>query len=375
MAEVKTPAQTPVCPESVNKLTASNLGPQRTANPSLPFVSIVTPVHNEAEHLAECIESVLAQTYQNWDYTIVDNCSTDGSTEIANRYAEKDRRIRVSRNHELLPIIRNHNAALRRISDSSKYCKIVFADDFIFPECIDRMVAVAEDHPSVGIVSAYSLVGEEIKCVGLPYQTTAANGREVCRKHWLERRYLWGSANTLLYRSDLVRKYDPFYNEENIHADDEVCFLLLKTCDFGFVHQVLTFTRVRKDSMTTLSSDMHTECASTLHNLITHGSSFLAPEELKSRIEQHLTLYYRALGKNLLLGRDKSFWNYHKQMLTQVDGGFNRMRVVGGAITVLGSAALNIKDTLGKLRKTREKPSSTQRNAELYERVPPDQTG
>src|SRR5580704_12459641 len=193
MAEVKTPAQTPVCPESVNKLTASNLGPQRTANPSLPFVSIVTPVHNEAEHLAECIESVLAQTYQNWDYTIVDNCSTDGSTEIANRYAEKDRRIRVSRNHELLPIIRNHNAALRRISDSSKYCKIVFADDFIFPECIDRMVAVAEDHPSVGIVSAYSLVGEEIKCVGLPYQTTAANGREVCRKHWLERRYLWGS--------------------------------------------------------------------------------------------------------------------------------------------------------------------------------------
>jgi cellulose synthase/poly-beta-1,6-N-acetylglucosamine synthase-like glycosyltransferase len=39
-----------------------------------PLVSIVTPVYNEAQHLAECIESVLAQTYQNWDYTIIDNC-------------------------------------------------------------------------------------------------------------------------------------------------------------------------------------------------------------------------------------------------------------------------------------------------------------
>ena len=55
---------------------------------SHPFVSIVSPVYNEAEYLAECIDSVLAQTYQNWDYTIVDNCSTDGSVEIAQRYAK-----------------------------------------------------------------------------------------------------------------------------------------------------------------------------------------------------------------------------------------------------------------------------------------------
>ena len=56
---------------------------------SEPLVSIVTPVYNEAEYLAECIESILAQLYQNWDYTIVDNCSTDGSVEVARRYAAK----------------------------------------------------------------------------------------------------------------------------------------------------------------------------------------------------------------------------------------------------------------------------------------------
>ena len=42
-----------------------------------PLVSIVTPMHNEADHLVECIESVLAQTFDNWEYTIVDNQSTE----------------------------------------------------------------------------------------------------------------------------------------------------------------------------------------------------------------------------------------------------------------------------------------------------------
>src|SRR5579862_8074133 len=95
--------------------------------PSQPLVSIVTPVYNGAEYLSECIESILAQTYQNWDYTIVDNRSTDRSLEIARRYAQNDSRIRVHSNQEFLSVIANHNAALRQISSNSKYCKLVFA--------------------------------------------------------------------------------------------------------------------------------------------------------------------------------------------------------------------------------------------------------
>jgi glycosyltransferase involved in cell wall biosynthesis len=48
-----------------------------------PLVSILTPVYNGEKYLAECIRSVLAQTYQNWEYTIVNNCSTDKTLEIA----------------------------------------------------------------------------------------------------------------------------------------------------------------------------------------------------------------------------------------------------------------------------------------------------
>ena len=51
-----------------------------------PLVSVVTPVYNGAEYLVECIESVVNQTYANWEYVIVDNCSTDDTLAIARRY-------------------------------------------------------------------------------------------------------------------------------------------------------------------------------------------------------------------------------------------------------------------------------------------------
>jgi len=54
----------------------------------LPLVSVVTPAYNGENHLTECSERVWAQTYQNWEYIIVNNCSTDRSLEIARRYAE-----------------------------------------------------------------------------------------------------------------------------------------------------------------------------------------------------------------------------------------------------------------------------------------------
>ncbi|MCB0227477.1 MAG: glycosyltransferase, partial [Anaerolineae bacterium] len=52
-----------------------------------PLVSVVTPVYNTDKYLADCIESVLAQSYDNWEYVIINNCSTDRSLEIAQRYA------------------------------------------------------------------------------------------------------------------------------------------------------------------------------------------------------------------------------------------------------------------------------------------------
>src|SRR4030067_1311700 len=109
-----------------------------------PLVSVVTPVYNGEKYLAECIESVSAQTYKNWEYARVNNCSTDRTREIAERYASMDNRINVYTYEEFVDVIQSHNRALRLISPHSKYCKVVEADDWLFPECVERMVELAE---------------------------------------------------------------------------------------------------------------------------------------------------------------------------------------------------------------------------------------
>jgi len=316
-----------------------------------PLVSIVTPVYNAAAYLPECIESILAQTYPHWDYTIIDNCSTDDSPAIARSYAAKDSRIRVQRNDHCLPAMANHNMALRQLSRASKYCKVVFADDWIFPECLQKMVAVAEEHPTAGIVGSYCLEGQQVICTGLPYTTRLISGREVCRLHLLEQLYLFGSANSLLYRSELVRARDPFFDEANIHGDTEVCFALLRSCDFGFVHQVLTFTRLRPGSLNTVSSDHAAYFAGMLLILARHGAHYLTAEELSTRRNQELSDYYRFLSKSLFLRRDRGFWEYHKKKLIELGYGLSRARLARATLANLLAAALRPADALRRIGK------------------------
>jgi glycosyltransferase involved in cell wall biosynthesis len=320
-----------------------------------PLISIVTPVHNEAQYLTECIESVLAQTYRNWEYTIVDNQSRDASVEIANRYAANDPRIRVSRNTAFLGPLENHNNALRQISPRSKYCKVVFADDWLFSECLERMTAVAEERASIGVVGAYCLQGTDVKCTGLSYTERVVSGREICRRHLVDRLYLFGSANSVLYRAELVRSRERFFNERNVHADTEACFALLKDSDFGFVHQVLTFTRVRPKSLSAVSSDFQTDFGGMLRIIATYGPGCLSKSEYERCLTDQLTGYYRFLAKALLQGRDRNFWRYHKRELRATGFGFDRLRLTRAVMANACDAMLSPKDTLERLTRASQR--------------------
>jgi len=316
-----------------------------------PLVSIVIPVYNGAEFLSECLDSILAQTYRNWDCTILDNCSSDGSGDIANQYARRDSRIRVVTNEHFLRVNANHNAAFRLISPDSKYCKPVFADDWIFPRCLEEMVALAEANPNVAIVGALALQGCDVMWSGLPYPSTAVSGREVCRRLFLADLYVFGTANSLLFRSDVIRTGNPFFNESNLHADMEACIITLKTYDFGFVHQVLTFKRTRPDSLTSFSEEINTLIAGHLHNLVAHGRDFLTPEEFTSTLKRKIAHYYNFLAVSLMRGRrDAQFWDYHKSKLNAAGIGFSRTRLARAVFSRICRGILNPLESATKAR-------------------------
>lgn len=318
---------------------------------SEPLVSVVTPVYNEEAYLPECIESVLGQTYRNWNYTIVNNCSTDRSLEIAQQYAAKDSRIRVYDNERFLEMLPNHNVAVRQISEDSKYCKVLLGDDFMYADCLERMVAVAEANPTVGVVSAYERCGDQIRLTGLPEGQQFVAGREACRQFLLGALLLFGSQTSVLYRADLVRKRDPFYLEEDRFADFEACFALLRATDLGFAHQVLTFSRPRPQSMGAISADIGCHFRSSLNLLFTYGHDCLTSREFDECLERHLSECYRFLGRRLWVDQDQQFWAYHKRTLVEAGVGFDRARLARAAIRELFGLLMSPKSTAASVKR------------------------
>ena len=287
-------------------------------NPSeQPLVSLITPVYNGEEFLADCIESVLSQTHQNWDYTIVNNCSTDRTLAIAKNYASRDPRIRIHDNAKFLPIIQNHNYAIRQISPQSKYCKVVLADDWLFPECIMKMVSLAEQHPTVGLVGAYGLYGDGVRVMwrGVPFPHSVVSGREACRIRLLQGLYPFGAPTATMIRSDFVRKQQDFYDEGNLHADSTACFRILQEADFGFIHQLLTFTRSQDESHATFTEKMNSIHLSYLTELIQFGPKCLDANEYETRLKDRMNVYYQVFAEGLLQMRGRKYFEFHRDWL------------------------------------------------------------
>lgn len=114
-----------------------------------PLVSIIMPVYNCEKYISEAIESVLSQSYQNWELLIVDDGSTDHSPEIIDRYAQKDVRIQSFHNkNEGVSAARNF--ALSKIS--GELVTFIDSDDVYHPDRLHRMVQIFEKYPNCDIV-------------------------------------------------------------------------------------------------------------------------------------------------------------------------------------------------------------------------------
>lgn len=292
---------------------------------SRPLVSVVTPFYNTEEFLTECIESVLRQSYSNWEYLLVNNCSTDGSVEIVKPYVSRyPEKLRLVHTDTFLSQVKNYNFALTQISPASRYCKVVQADDWIFPDCLRSMVELAEAHPKVGIVAAYELEGSWVSLDGLPYPSPEVEGREVCRLFFQQNLSLFGSPTSLLMRSEVVRSRTPFYEERHAPFEDShLCFDVLETWNYGFVHQVLTYSRRDNDSFLLRMRPFQFRLFSRLAKIVAHGKKYLSEAEYRYFLKDAEYTYFSFLGRSALQGRDGQFWKFHRERLASIGYSFN----------------------------------------------------
>ncbi|HEX2934811.1 MAG TPA: glycosyltransferase [Bacteroidales bacterium] len=117
-------------------------------NNEQPLVSIISPTYNHERFIADCIESVLAQTYTNLEMIIIDDGSTDNTFSIAEKYAGKDQRIRpfTQKNVGIFRLGESYNFALQQCN--GKYVAVLECDDVWFPNKLEIQVEAMEKQPA-----------------------------------------------------------------------------------------------------------------------------------------------------------------------------------------------------------------------------------
>ena len=113
-------------------------------------VSVIMSVYNEEATIAEAIESIIAQTYTDWELIIINDCSTDGSPEIVRRYAREQNRIRIFENEHRLGLAASLNKGIK--AARGKYIARMDGDDFSYRERLEKQVTFMIDNPVVDVL-------------------------------------------------------------------------------------------------------------------------------------------------------------------------------------------------------------------------------
>ena len=127
-----------------------------------PLVTIFMAVYNVENFIKDSLESILNQTYKNFEFLIVNDASTDHSSEILQLYEKKDKRIRVIHNKHNMGIPYTRNIGLKEAN--GKYIAIMDADDIALPFRIEKQVLFMENNPEIDVLGTdYEVIGGKIK--------------------------------------------------------------------------------------------------------------------------------------------------------------------------------------------------------------------
>ena len=122
------------------------------------MISIITPVFQSERYLEKLINSILNQTYRDWELLLIDDGSTDGSAEICDRYAQKDKRIRVfHKANGGVASARNQAIEMSR----GEFLAFADSDDWVEPDWLERLYTTAKEYDADIVVSDLSRVFSE----------------------------------------------------------------------------------------------------------------------------------------------------------------------------------------------------------------------
>lgn len=204
-------------------------------------VSIIMPNYNCEKFIEETINSVLAQTYDNWELLIVDDCSTDNSIEIIKRYCEKDERIRLFVQETNQGGAAARNRALREAT--GKWIAFLDSDDLWLPEKLEKQLDFMHENDYKFSYTAYEHVDENASLLNV----LVSGPNKVTKRKMFHYCYL-GCLTVMYDSSDIgtVQIPDEIGTGENDYA---MWLIVCKRYTCYYLNDILSLYRVHSNSM------------------------------------------------------------------------------------------------------------------------------
>ena len=182
------------------------------------MISVVVPVYNVQLYLVKCIESIIKQTYSNWELILINDGSTDLSGDIANSYALQEKRIKVI-HQENKGVSSARNRGIEEVQ--GEYICFIDSDDWVDPDFLEQF-NVDEKNADFYVSGALYNVADKIYSYKKydSFYSNDANliGKEYVRQNLFMNGYTWGK----LFKTQIVRKYHCLFNNTLSYNEDHL---------------------------------------------------------------------------------------------------------------------------------------------------------
>jgi glycosyltransferase involved in cell wall biosynthesis len=208
---------------------------------SVPRLSIGLPTYNGESFLAESLDALLGQSYENFELIISDNASTDGTEDICRRYAKQDSRIRYIRQSRNIGCAPNHNVLVRQAR--GELFKWASDDDLYARDLIERCIEALDEYPNVVLAHSWTAMIDSsralTKAVRYPLASASPRAPERFRSMLFEK---GGDDDGGVIRMDILRRVRPY--DSYLHSDRT---LVTEICLQGPFYQVPDWLYFRRD--------------------------------------------------------------------------------------------------------------------------------
>ena len=216
------------------------------------MISVLVPVYNTNQYLPRCIDSILGQSFTDFELLLIDDGSTDGSAKICDAYAEKDSRIRVL-HKENGGVSSARNLGLNEAK--GEWVVFVDSDDWISDNCIKLLTEPLRNKEFDIVVGDYRIIGE------FPYNLELSLPEGAYHETGITHTFCNGGIYIMswnkLYRKEFLLKNQLAFEEGKVHEDEILAFEI--SClekSFYVVKSVTYYYRIRENSIATIK-DRH----------------------------------------------------------------------------------------------------------------------